>query len=40
MEARERAGLARIEVVLGAIVLLLLLGEGSFVSVIKRLLGG
>ncbi len=32
--------LARIEAVLGAIVLLLLLGEGSVVTVIKRLLGG
>jgi hypothetical protein len=32
--------LARIVAVPGAIVLLLLLGEGSVASVIKRLLGG
>ena len=37
---QANARLARIEAVLGAIVLLLLLGEGSVVSVIKRLLGG
>lgn len=34
------AWLGRIEAVLGAIVLLLLFGEGSVVSVIKRLLSG
>ena len=34
------ARLARIEAVLSAIVLLLLLGEGSVVAVIKRLVGG
>ena len=37
---QANARLARIEVVLGAIVRLLLLGEGGVVSVIKRLLGG
>ena len=37
---QANARLARIEAVLGAIVLLLLLGEGSVVAVIKRLLGG
>ena len=37
---QANARLARIEAVLGAIVLLLLLGEGSVVGVIKRLLGG
>ena len=34
------ARLALIEAVLGAIVLLLLFGNGSVVSVVKRLLGG
>ena len=37
---QANARLARIEAVLSAIVMLLLLGEGSVVSVIKRLLGG
>ena len=32
--------LARIEIVLAAIVLLLLIGEGSVVAVVKRLVGG
>jgi len=32
--------LSRIEMVLGAIVLLLLVGEGSVVQVIRRLIGG
>ena len=32
--------LARIEVVLAAIVLLLLIGEGSLLAVVKRLVGG
>ncbi len=33
-------GLSRIELVLGAIVLLLLVGEGSVVQVLRRLIGG
>ena len=37
-QANER--LARIEVVLAAIVLLLLVGEGSVVAVLRRLIGG
>jgi hypothetical protein len=37
---RANARLGRIEAVLTAIVLLLLLGEGSAVEVLKRLLGG
>jgi hypothetical protein len=37
-QANDR--LARIEVVLAAIVLLLLVGEGSVVAVLRRLLGG
>jgi hypothetical protein len=32
--------LSRIEMVLGAIVLLLLVGEGSVVQVLRRLIGG
>jgi hypothetical protein len=32
--------LARIEIVLAAIVLLLLIGEGSLLAVVKRLVGG
>ena len=32
--------LSRIEIVLGVIVLLLLVGEGSAIDVLKRLLGG
>jgi hypothetical protein len=32
--------LSRIEIVLGVIVLLLLVGEGSVIDVLKRLLGG
>ena len=32
--------LSRIELVLGAIVLLLLVGEGSVVQVLRRLIGG
>jgi hypothetical protein len=32
--------LSRIEIVLGIIVLLLLVGEGSVIDVLKRLLGG
>jgi hypothetical protein len=32
--------LSRIEMVLGAIVLLLLVGEGSVVQVLRRMLGG
>ena len=34
------ARLGRIELVLGVIVLLLLIGEGSVIDVLKRLLGG
>lgn len=37
-QANERLG--RIEVVLAAIVLLLLVGEGSVVAVLRRLIGG
>jgi hypothetical protein len=37
-QANER--LARIEMVLGAIVLLLLVGEGSVAQVLRRMLGG
>jgi hypothetical protein len=37
-QANDR--LARIEVVLAAIVLLLLVGEGSVVAVLRRMLGG
>lgn len=37
-QANDR--LSRIEMVLGAIVLLLLIGEGSVVQVLRRLLGG
>lgn len=37
-QANDR--LSRIEMVLGAIVLLLMVGEGSIVVVLKRLLGG
>jgi len=37
-QANDRLG--RIELVLGAIVLLLLVGEGSVVAVLRRLLGG
>lgn len=36
---QANARLTRIEAVMGAIVLLLLLGEGRVVSVIKRLVG-
>ena len=32
--------LSRIEIVLAAIVLLLLIGEGSLLAVVKRLVGG
>ena len=41
-ERRTQASgrLARIEIVLAAIVLLLLIGEGSVVAVVKRLVGG
>ncbi len=37
-QANERLG--RIEMVLAAIVLLLLVGEGSIVAVLRRMLGG
>jgi hypothetical protein len=37
-QANDRLG--RIEVVLAAIVLLLLVGEGSVVAVLRRLIGG
>jgi len=37
-QANDRLG--RIELVLGAIVLLLLVGEGSVVAVLRRMLGG
>ena len=37
-QANERLG--RIEVVLAAIVLLLLVGEGSVIAVLRRMLGG
>jgi hypothetical protein len=37
---QANARLGRIEAVLAAIVLLLLLGEGSVVEVLKRLFGG
>ena len=37
-QANERRG--RIEVVLAAIVLLLLVGEGSVIAVLRRMLGG
>jgi hypothetical protein len=37
-QANDRLG--RIEIVLAAIVLLLLVGEGSVVAVLRRLIGG
>jgi hypothetical protein len=37
-QANDRLG--RIEVVLAAIVLLLLVGEGSVIAVLRRMLGG
>jgi hypothetical protein len=37
---QTNARLARIEAVLAVIVLLLLIGEGSVIDVLKRLLGG